>query len=371
MVEVITKGEINIQKNLSSFELILIIMLSTGLLNHVFIIPVLLEIAGRDSWISIILAFFLYLIWMLLISSLMKKLNGEDIRIWLEKRNGKWLTKIFLSIIVILSLVLVTITMNETLTFTNFYLLITPRWVVTILLTSLCMYGSLKGLKSIAMISGILLPIVVLLGFLIMTANIPNKNLTLLKPFLEHGFTPVMKGTLYNLSGLMEVFFLLFIQDQVKNKLKISFFIKLGLILSILTFGPTIGAMTEFSPNKATLMRFPAYEEWRLFTLGRYIEHVDFLAVFQWLSGAYIRIAFFMYLAMNLLDFKKPLLKISYKAILILLIMVFSNLPITDDDYYTFMKKFVLPGTFYIILGLSLIFSLVAFLPKKEKIEQT
>ncbi|WP_020618963.1 hypothetical protein [Paenibacillus daejeonensis] len=34
--------------------------------------------------------------------------------------------------------------------------------------------------------------------------------------------------------------------------------------------------------------------------IGRFIEHVDFLSIFQWLSGAYIRIALAIYLSLEL-----------------------------------------------------------------------
>ena len=47
-------------------------------------------------------------------------------------------------------------------------------------------------------------------------------------------------------------------------------------ILVGLTLGPLIGAITEFGPNEATKQRYPAYEEWGLVTIGRYIEHLDF-----------------------------------------------------------------------------------------------
>ena len=61
-------------------------------------------------------------------------------------------------------------------------------------------------------------------------------------------------------------------------------------ILMGLTMGPTIGAITEFGPIEAAKQRYPAYEEWGLGSIGRFIEHFDFLSIYQWLTGAFIRV---------------------------------------------------------------------------------
>lgn len=47
------------------------------------------------------------------------------------------------------------------------------------------------------------------------------------------------------------------------------------------------------------------YEQWRLVKLGNYIEHVDFLSVFQWLAGASIRISLSQFLLTDLFPFQK------------------------------------------------------------------
>lgn len=47
-----------------------------------------------------------------------------------------------------------------------------------------------------------------------------------------------------------------------------------------------MGAISAFGPNVAATLRFPPLEQWRLITLGNYITHLDFLAVFQLLAGS-------------------------------------------------------------------------------------
>ena len=68
-----------------------------------------------------------------------------------------------------------------------------------------------------------------------------------------------------------------------------------------LTIGPLMGALTEFGPIEAATQRYPAFEEWRLAKIGRYFEHVDFLSIYQWLTGAFVRIGFLLFVTIELL----------------------------------------------------------------------
>lgn len=111
-----------------------------------------------------------------------------------------------------------------------------------------------------------------------MISNTTHKDYSLLRPMLEHGMQPVWNGTVYVGAGFVEVIMLFFMQHHIKSRLSyLSFMIMILLILG-LTMGPIIGAIVEFGPDEADKLRFPAYEEWRLLTIGRYIEHLDFLA---------------------------------------------------------------------------------------------
>ena len=77
-------------------------------------------------------------------------------------------------------------------------------------------------------------------------------------------------------SGFIELLMLLFLQHQFKERIRWYHFAIMLAILVGLTLGPLIGAITEFGPNEAAKQRYPAYEEWGLVTIGRYIEHLDF-----------------------------------------------------------------------------------------------
>lgn len=57
-------------------QLFLMLILSTGLLNHVILIPNLLKAAGRDSWLSVIIAYPISLLFLWLIYFIVKNWDG-------------------------------------------------------------------------------------------------------------------------------------------------------------------------------------------------------------------------------------------------------------------------------------------------------
>lgn len=68
-----------------------IIILSTGILSHVMALPVILNIAGRDSWVSVIIAAPIYLIWIFIFIKLVHGLNKISLMEWIEQHWGKWM----------------------------------------------------------------------------------------------------------------------------------------------------------------------------------------------------------------------------------------------------------------------------------------
>lgn len=65
----------------------------------------------------------------------------------------------------------------------------TPLIATAIILMGLCLIGALKGMKTITMAAGILLPLVVLLGFYVAIVNAEHKDYNLLFPLLEFGWS--------------------------------------------------------------------------------------------------------------------------------------------------------------------------------------
>ncbi|MED3038970.1 spore gernimation protein, partial [Bacillus tropicus] len=78
------------KQTITLFQVSMILIGSIGIINHVIMIPMLLDTSGRDSWISIILVSILYLLWISIIFIIYKKIKNEHLFLWLKNNFGKF-----------------------------------------------------------------------------------------------------------------------------------------------------------------------------------------------------------------------------------------------------------------------------------------
>ncbi|MDF2837271.1 MAG: spore germination protein [Paenibacillus sp.] len=275
-----------------------IMILSVGLVNHVLVVPLILSAALRDAWMSVFAALIFILPWAAIpLHGAMSKLQGKRLDRWLLER----LPPVAAWIIIGYSLFLVFFVATETLIVTTSwtettYLSSTPPIAVLLVFIVLCIYAASLGLRTIAFVSTLLLPIVVFVGDFVMSANLPHKDYRYLLPMFENGMSPIWKASLYSLTAFGELFLLLLMQHHFQTRFKRWHLVLMVCFLALLSVGPVTGAISEFGPLEAEKMRYPAFSQWRLVTIGRYFEHVDFFAIYQWLSGAMVRVSLGIYL---------------------------------------------------------------------------
>ncbi|RAP77162.1 endospore germination permease [Paenibacillus montanisoli] len=342
--------------SISLLQTSMIFMLSVGLLNHVIIIPMLLDKAQRDSWISVLLAGGLFMIWVVLLYSALGKNRDKHLFQWLKLTYGATVSYFLAGLACIYVFTLSTITLKDTVTWIHLsFSTRTPTIVLAAALLVVCAYNAYKGIQSIANTAAIFLPFVVLFGFYVMTANYPNKDYSLLKPYLEFGMNPVWHGTIYVMSGLLELSLLLFIRQYIRKRISFMSLVLLTLILIGLTFGPLVGALIEFGPKHASHLRFPAYEEWRLVTIGHFIEHMDFLSIYQWFSGAFLRISLTLFLINDILNIKTKRKKTLFLFLICSIQLIVINLPFSDPKFVSLVSNILLPGIFWGMSGYFLV----------------
>lgn len=356
-------------KNGFSFtQVVVILLLSNGLMNHVIVIPMMLDVAKRDAWISVLLSGALYLLWIGILYFVYQKTQKEHLLQWIKNRYG---SGVYLPIALLLSLYCflnATVTMEDTITWISLsFAPETPLFTHSIIFAGLCLVNALLGIRSIAMMSSILLPVVVVLGFFVMTTNFQHKDYSFLLPIMENGFSPVSHGMLYAGTGFAEMILFLVLKHHLKTKISYLKIILLGVVMVGLTLGPTIGAIVEFGPMEAAKLRYPAYEEWRLANIGLYIEHLDFLSIFQWFSGAFIRVSLFHYLIAELWMLPHGSKRTWWLIGLFALSTAISTLPLSDILFYRLLSSYFLPALFVIALFLSIVLSLLTALAHRRK----
>ncbi|MFF3022383.1 endospore germination permease [Gottfriedia sp. NPDC057948] len=353
-------------QTINLLQMSFILIGSTGLINHVIIIPMVLDVSGRDSWITILLSSVSLLFLIPILYFIQKRMNGEQLFQWLKGNFGRFITYPLMAMILLYLFSSGVVLLKETLTFLSFYLPMTPRVLLGATFSIICFYNAKHGIQSIGLTAGILLPIVILLGFFVMTANIPHKDYSFLKPYIEYGTSPVLKGMVYPISGFIEIAFILFFHHHLNEKIKVTTLIWIGITFVILTLGPTIGAITEFGPFVAAKQRYPAFEEWRLVSIGRYIEHLDFLSVYQWFVGAFIRLSLLTFLVSDIFQVTNKKVNSGLKLFFLGWVTLISILSINDTSFYLFLSRQFLPGTFVFILLILVLLAILSMFVNKE-----
>jgi len=334
-----------------------IIALAVGLMNHVMVIPSLLQEAQRDAWLSVLAVILPYTIWTLLLYYIMKKTKQQQISSWLRENYGTAISIVFRAFFIAYLFSLMVMTVKDTVIWTHAsYLPRTPQLVLSASLVLLCCSAAQAGLRSIAITSGILLPFVIVFGDFVMSTNLPKKHYSLLTPMMEHGVEPILKGCIYVGGGLIELIIILLFQHRLKTAIRPWSLCLLAIFLVILVFGPVTGAIAEFGPVEAAKLRYPAYEEWRLVQVGKYIRHVDFLSIYQWLSGAFVRISMSLFLLVELLPANQHKnIRHVWLTMLGIAMVVLVELPISDMQYAGFLKHIYLPLSLGLVVGVSLL----------------
>ncbi|MFE6797434.1 endospore germination permease [Paenibacillus chitinolyticus] len=353
---------------ISFLQLAMLLLLVNGLMNHVILNPIVLDASGRDAWLVPIFSALFLLPWCLLLVYFMKKSRQQKLQPWLAQRTHpvvSWILIVPLYIQIYL-IGMTTLLHTSIWTVTN-YLPATPHFALSLTLMAVCAYCAISGLRTIAISAGVLLPFVIVLGYFVMIANMPNKEYDRLFPMLEFGMNPVMNGLIYAGSGFMEFVLILTLQQHLKTKIKSWQLLVLALLFIHIMLGPLIGAITEFGPEEAAKQSESPYEQWRLVKVGDSIEHVDFFSVFQWLAGTMVRISLSLFLLGDLLPFKRAKYRNRFIACMALSYLLITLLPITQQNLYEFMHRYYFHLSLIVILGSTLIWTLISVTTKTGK----
>ncbi|TMV45521.1 spore gernimation protein [Paenibacillus mesophilus] len=346
----------------------MVMMLFNGLTSHVIVNPMLLDASGRDAWITVLLTGALYVPWCAVLVYIMNKSRGQKLQTWLTRQTNAFVAWLLLIPVCIqLYLIGIMTILHTTIWTVSNYLPATPQYVLIIALVVVCHICAKYGLGTIAVGAGILLPVVVCLGYFVSIANHTEKDYNLLRPILENGWSPVIDGSVYAGGAFVELFLLLLLQHRLKKKARAWQVMLLGLVLVYITLGPIVGAITEFGPKEAAKQMVSPYEQWRLVKLGNYIEHVDFLSVFQWLAGASVRISLAQFLLADILPFRTPKSRGRFITIITLSFLAMAVLISQYNTFYLQMFQYYFPISLIITLIITTTWAVLAWFAKPAK----
>ncbi|MFC5466201.1 GerAB/ArcD/ProY family transporter [Lederbergia graminis] len=325
---------------ISISQFCIIIVLTTGIKNLVQIVPLILASAGRDAWISVIVGYLLILPFLFIWTFANKKLVGISIFDWIEMNYSKVFRQIVVLLFVAFLLVEGFTTVMETTSWTNnTYLIHTPKLVVALAVLGSSLYISYGKLKVVAICGGVLIPFVIVLQIFVAIGTIKDSNYLLLLPILiENRWLDVFQGALFVFASMAEIIILLMmLQHQIIKKVTFKHLFFLSFVIFIVTIVPVIDTIAIFGAEEALRIKYPVFLIWRILGIGEYFNHLDFLSIYQWLAGTFIRLALILYLITNAFNMKKPLIIQMLICIFYLFLII---APISDMQIFSFLQHY-------------------------------
>lgn len=270
----------------------MLLMTSVSITGHVIGIPVLLELGGRDAWLSVILAIPAGLLglWATgrLAQRFARKTPVQYAQDLLGSVGGKLLGLIYLLALLMAAVVTVR---NLSHFMVDAFMPATPTWAITIPYLIVVLFGAITGFNAIGRMNQLILLIVTVMGFFVAITSAQTKDYSQLLPVLANGLSPAIRGVLVTAGVFGEFLFLGFITPHMKSVPRYRIMVIALLYVAMTIIGPVTAAISQWGMPHAALHNYPSYEGWRMISLGRIIERVDLFAVHQWVAGAFPRMA--------------------------------------------------------------------------------
>ena len=282
----------------SKWDTLFLFIMTLPIMGHVVILPIMLDVAGRDAWISILVSIPSAFALAYAIFRLRLRFPDLTIKEMLVRLLGKWFGSMVAIVLIVYFLFLTIVTFVALVDLTNIaFLPETPRVVIIAWFLIFFTYAAAKGIKRIALTAGVLALIGMITGHTVTLMDSAKKDWSQLKPFLEYGLSPVLWGSLILISIWVELLFLLCIPLKNIHEKRLFLFWSIGILLNaLMMFSTLTGVITIFGLGQADNFLFPATEIVRIIELG-FIDRFDVYALILMTFGSYIRCSLYLRIA--------------------------------------------------------------------------
>lgn len=281
---------------ISAVQALMLGVASVTIMGHLLFIPVLLNHAGKDSWLSLLLTLLPALLIGFVVARLAQLFPGRTLIEYSEDILGKWLGKIAALLFVLFFFHDASLALRG---FGEFYTsAITPRTPILVYFSAIvimAVYAVRSGLEVLARTNQIFLVTMIPVGLLASIMTQKDKDYANFLPILEYGPEPMLMGT-FSLVSLYSTFIVLgMIFPYVTNVKKLKRFSMLTMVILILMFiGPVTGPVALFGPERSMGLSFPSFQILRDMQVGE-LQRLDLLGIMLWSLGSFSKISLFLY----------------------------------------------------------------------------
>lgn len=343
---------------------IILCMSGTMALGQMSGVVILIEQAKRDAFVSSIIgsiAYFFYAFWIYRI--VINQAPNQSFLDVLELKMGSliaWVVRCWIALFLFCEIFV--IDKNVVTWVKSMILPFTPIWAIALPLLIICAYLAVKGIKPIAISFSILMPATLLLIVFMAVFTFKYRHFDLLLPLFSEGVRPILEGTATTLRASMELFLLLLLSPHTECTFKWRYFVAHLSVVSFFFINGIMSILTIFGTYEASKQRFPLFTQWRLVRISSFLEHLDFLSMYQWLSSSAILISLALFLIGDLLTSKQRHKKIAIVTCTTA-IFIGVELQINDSDLLAITKNY-----FYPLSTLSILcWTVIAYLTTRKR----
>lgn len=326
---------------------------------NVFIID-----GGRDSWISVIIASIILLLYFIYILFVCKKNKCYKMDEIYHKALGKTIGNIFLILFIIALIVsLVEISSVESNALHLDMLPNTPTWFFLLFILLPAIYITNKGTRAIIIITIIGISLIMVAGVNLAVLTAKYKKLNYLLPIMGDGITfPFIISVIKALGCYGSIAICIPFLSRVYNKSKIIKHCTIAILVVIqMEIFSTIGVISTFGPVRVLNINYPKIIQTQLISYFSFLEGGEFFVMLQMVGGWFIK--YVLALSAILILLKNLSLLNKYSIYIITLIVFTVSYFISAEAYlvYNFLNIFVYFSVVSFILIPTIIFSIFHF----------
>lgn len=288
-------------ERISQSQLVMLFILSLYGPATGFIINGLSQKTGYAGWISLIAGWAGALALVFLVLKVASSRPEEFITGFGGQMVGRWLHVLFMAIYIFQTIYIGANLIRELSDFLALvYLPLTPNWAIASLFGLSVIAAVRSGIENIFRAASGIIFIVVGIVFLIPFLLSKELIWPIAGAFVRHWeFKPIWGGS-FAVIGVLDMSKVLFIYPHLRNKEKTfrSLVIASGcaVFMIILTYTTCI---MVFGVNMTAQLSYPTMEMFRMIRVGDFLDNMDPFFIGIWMSSLYIRVCFFLYIAVS------------------------------------------------------------------------
>jgi spore germination protein KB len=264
--------------------------------GHFIYIRVTYGYTGRDAWISLIFSVFVAAAIVYLQFRLAAQFPDHSLVENSIQAFGNWIGRFVGIIYICFFLLACSITLHIFTKFLNMLFPLTPSFVFTFFILSVMAYVVHAGPEALSRTVQICLPVLMFLGLMVSLLVVNERDWRQMLPIMEDGFIPVWHGSIIFLTMFAELVAFRMLIPNTNNPEKLP---KQGLvfiaIVLLMFLGPTTGPIMIFGEDLSTATLYPTFEEIRYIQLFDFLERLDVLGIFLWVTGAFFHASILLY----------------------------------------------------------------------------